>query len=242
LQVHSKQKEKTEKLQHRTHAKKSAPCECAAEGNWVAPASREPRCLFIDLGANNGNSFQNFLANGYANISNCPSNGAFEAILVEANPVFNDNLYSLQTEFGGKVRSLPSAAAYMCEGYTSFFLDTVDVAQNFWGSSMSPDTRDVQRSGYKSVTVPLVNLMRLLSETALKEDYVMVKMDIEGAEHDILPCLAKSSAAGLIDVLFVEKHPVEWSLASAPVSALSDALFALRDLGVATPEYDSPTF
>merc|ERR1719291_1236610 len=37
-------------------------------------------------------------------------------------------------------------------------------------------------------------------------DWVMVKMDIEGAEWDILPCLALAPAASLVDRLFVEIH------------------------------------
>jgi FkbM family methyltransferase len=220
-----------------------APCECEVEGSdWKRQAQRPPRCIFIDLGAADGNTFNRFLSNGFGDVSKCPSHGSYEAILVEANPVFNKPLQSLEKNFSGKVRSVISTAAYMCEGKTSFFLDTVDVDQHFWGSSMSPNARDVQRSGKRKVTVPLVNLNRLLWETAIKEDYVLVKMDVEGSEHDILPCLANSRSAELVDALYVEQHPVAWSRAGAQEGSLQRALTIFQERGVSTPAYDSPMF
>lgn len=220
----------------------SAPCACEGDSKlWKQPAPRAPRCIFIDLGAANGNTFEHFLKDGYGEVKNCPSGGEFEAILVEANPRFDESLLSLQANYSGRVRSLVSSAAYMCEGFTSFYLDTVDVQQNFWGSSMSPNARDVKRSGKKNVRVPLVNVARLIMESAIPEDYVLVKMDIEGSEHDIMPCLSQSRAAFLIDAVYVEKHPVEWSLAGARQGALQDALVTLQSRGIVTPEYDSPS-
>jgi len=219
----------------------AAPCACQTNGtDWVRPAAREPRCIFIDLGAANGNTFDHFLNDGYGPVKNCPSGGAYEAILVEANPIFSSALKDAESKHPGSVRSLASSAAYMCEGSASFYLDTVDVEKNFWGSSMSPNARDVQRSGQKPVTVPLVNVVRLIMESTLPEDYVLIKMDIEGSEHDIMPCLAKSEAAKLIDAVYVEKHPVQWSLAGATQNALAGSLLSLQAAGVYAPEYDSP--
>lgn len=218
------------------------PCACETSGtDWVRPAAREPRCVFIDLGAANGNTFDHFLNDGYGQVKNCPSGGAYDAILVEANPIFNAALKDTARNHPGSVRSLVSSAAYMCEGSTSFFLDTVDVRENFWGSSMSPNARDVQRSGQKPVTVPLVNVVRLIMESTLPEDYVLLKMDIEGSEHDIMPCLAKSEAAKLIDAVYVETHPVEWSLAGATEGALQDSISSLQASGVYVPDYNSPS-
>jgi FkbM family methyltransferase len=196
--------------------------------------------MFIDLGAADGNTFQHFLKNGYGNVSACPSGGQWEAILIEANPIFSRSLMQLQQIYSGAVRSL-IGAAYMCEGTTSFYLDTVDVEQNYWGSSMSPNARDVQRSGKKQITVPLTNIARLIVESTIPEDYVLVKMDIEGSEHDIVPCLVQSSAAKLIDALYVEKHPQEWSTSDGDRGTLQSALSILQQSGTTVPEYDSPS-
>jgi len=204
-----------------------------------------PRCIFIDLGAANGNTFDRFLNDGYGAVKNCPSGGAYYAFLVEANPLFNSALGNLQSNYSvlesNSVISLASTAAYMCDGSTEFYLDTVDEKENYWGSSLSPKARDVIRSGQKPVTVPLKNILRLIVETALPEDYVMLKMDIEGSEHDIVPCLAQSPAANLVDALYVEQHPVDWSLAGAAPGALQESLAKLRERGMVIPEYDTPS-
>ena len=51
-----------------------------------------------------------------------------------------------------------------------------------------------------------VNLLRLLAETATVEDYVVVKMDVEGAERQILLCVQTSPYSALIDKLIIETH------------------------------------
>lgn len=221
----------------------SAPCSCEAEGShWKPAAPRAPRCLFIDLGAADGNTFRSFLSDGYGPVKDCPSGGSYEAILVEANPIFNQRLMEVERNHTESVRVLPASAAYMCEGVTNFFLDTVDTEQNFWGSSLSSDAWDVVRSGKSQVTVPLVNVARLITESALPDDYVIVKMDIEGAEWDIVPCLAKSKlVAQLIDALYIERHPGEWSLVGTDETSYQNAIIELNQLGVNTPPYNSPS-
>lgn len=223
-----------------------APCGCVSESpNWKTPVRRPGRCIFIDLGAADGNTYQRFLQGDYGAVKSCPSGGSYEALLVEANPFFDIPLRKLAGErvashSTGRVRTFTSTAAYMCEGSTDFYLDTVDVKEDFWGSSLSPNTRDVLRSGKKRVTVSTVNVAQLIVENTLPEDFVIVKMDIEGAEWDILPCLANSSAAKLIDALYVEKHPKQWSLLGVEDATYEAALFKLRQKGVFAPPYDSP--
>merc|ERR1719498_400730 len=94
-----------------------APCSCHAEDStWIPPAQRAPRCVFIDLGAADGNTWRSFLEGGFGSLKDCPSGGSYEAILVEANPRFAAPLQETQTNNSGIVRSLASSAAYMCEG------------------------------------------------------------------------------------------------------------------------------
>lgn len=221
----------------------SASCTCqAADPSWRKPTRTTPQCVFIDLGAADGNSFRSFLKNEYGPVANCPGGGKFEAYLVEANPRFDT---ALKTEAAAQtaVHALPSTAAYMCEGHTTFYLDTVNPEHNYWGSSMSRHHPAAKRSGHESVTVPTVNLLRLLYETTIPQDWVMVKMDIEGAEFEILPCLASApqSTASLVDALFVEQHPYARPEGDAQVAAMPATLDKLRGYGVQIPDYHSPT-
>mmetsp|Transcript_63225 Transcript_63225/g.110368 ORF Transcript_63225/g.110368 Transcript_63225/m.110368 type:complete len:288 (-) Transcript_63225:40-903(-) len=221
---------------------KGAPCVCEKANHRWKPCTRtEAKCIFIDLGAADGNTFNSFLANGYGNLTTCP-NGAesWESILVEANPKFQTPLTGEAAKFPtGKVTSLYSTAAYMCEGQTSFFLDTNDATNN-WGSSMSGNHPDVV-NGKMNVTVPTMNLNRILVEHTIPGDHVMVKMDIEGAEFDTLPCLAESPSASLVDMLFLEEHQPEWGNIGTTVAGLQAAKATLMSKGVQIPEYFSHT-
>merc|ERR1719321_1852257 len=112
---------------------------------------------------------------------------------------------------------------------------------------MSPNHQDVVRSGHQQVTVPTVNVIQLIAENTIPQDYVVVKMDIEGAEWDILPCLADSPAASLIDTLYLENHcpgdhwcPTKGQAGNSR-AVFDGALAKLKAAGVHIPEgYWSP--
>jgi len=221
-------------------------CDCQISNPaWKKTMRNTPKCIFIDLGAANGNTFEDFLNNKYGDVKNCAhGTGDYEAFLVEANPRFQAALKSIENN-NQKVHAFPSTAAYMCEGQTSFFLDTVNHDKNYWGSSMSSNHQDVQASGKQKVTVPTANLMKLLYENTIPDDYVMVKMDIEGAEWDIMPCLATAPIASNIDRLYLEQHPASWCTKAPPVpaeSTMTNAKATLKSKGVDIPDYFSQTF
>merc|ERR1719240_1016859 len=109
----------------------------------------------------------------------------------------------------------------------AFFLDTVNKENNYWGSSLSTNHQDTKKSGLQKVTVPTANLMKILYENTIPGDYVILKMDIEGAEWDILPCLADANDANLIDRLLVEVHPQNWGNAGTTQPVLDAALASL---------------
>ena len=63
---------------------------------------------------------------------------------------------------------------------------------------------DRQRAGTEQV--PLLNFSRWLQQHVAAEDFVVVKMDIEGSEYEVLPSLLRSRAITLIDELLLEVH------------------------------------
>lgn len=225
-----------------THTKGSSPCACVASApSWKACDRIVPRCVFIDLGAADGNTFDKFLKDGYGPVGNCPSGGDWSAVLVEANPRFNAKLAAAGKAHPGKVNVMSSTAAYMCEAKTSFFLDTVNTANNYWGSSMSSDHPDVQKSGKTKVTVPTMNLNRILYENTIPGDWVMLKMDIEGVEWDVLPCMAQASSSALVDRLYLEQHPASWGMVGTTPAQMEMAKNSLKNKGVDIPDYFSQT-
>lgn len=211
------------------------PCQCVAHNSsWHAPARVAPKCVFIDLGAGDGDNLKTFLAGGYGSMSSCPG-GDWEAYLVEANPLFEPALAHLETEYQGKVHSLSSRAAYSCEANTSFYLDVQNRASNYGSSSMSKMPPDVKRSGLKKKVVPTVNFMRLLYEHTLASDYVIVKMDIGGSEWDVVPCLSRSMDAKLIDRLFLNQRSETWQLGHTTMAEMDKAKTALKSIGIDMP-------
>lgn len=218
------------------------PCQCQSTNlSWKRCTRTVPKCVFIDLGAANGNSFGAFLNNEYGPVGNCPSKGSWQATLVEANPRFSAALKQTVARYPAQVQAYSATAAYMCEGQTSFYLDTVTTAQNYWGSSMASNHPDVVNSGKQKVTVNTVNLNRILYEQTIPGDYVLVKMDIEGAEFDILPCLAHSPSVALMDALWMEQHDPSWGLAGNSIDVMNKAKAELQAHGVYMPAYFSPT-
>lgn len=218
------------------------PCACdLGVASWTAPTRTEPRCVFIDLGAADGNTLRDFKASKYGTLHTCPSGGKWEATLVEANPHFDAKLKAVEAASGGQVQALNSHAAYMCEAQTTFYIDKVNHANNYWGSSMSENHADVQASGKVKVTVPTVNVLRMIYESTIPSDYVILKMDIEGAEWDILPCLAQADYAKKVDQLLVEIHPATWGNAGTTQAQFDWAIWKLKQRGVDIPTYQSQT-
>merc|ERR1711924_80286 len=94
-----------------------------------------------------------------------------------------------------------------------------------------PDSRG-QKLHTEAHTVHGVDVVRYLEEHAHPEDHVVVKMDIEGSEYDLLPCLL--SVASLVDILFLEIHPpyALHGVTSDDLPALLDVVISLENAGV----------
>lgn len=228
-----------------------APCRCETfSTHWKKVARTQPECLFIDLGAADGETYKAFLGTS-SKWTFAYDTGAFKkencyAYLIEANPRFDRALESFRSQ---RTYPIQRTASYMCDKQNEQFWLDVSGEGSEWGSSLNSTHEAVnnKKKTQKPVNVELFNLNRLLLENAIPEDTVVVKMDIEGAEYDILPCLADSPAANLIDTLYLEDHcPGKYWCPSTGQAGNSKktfnlALEKLRKRGVAIPDgYWSP--
>ncbi len=110
---------------------------------------RNPVNVFIDLGANKGDSIYNFVGlSTTAQGGNLNSNifpGWFrkaEWIIyaIEANPFFDSKLAEMKQkveEMHHKVHLHKKTAAWIKDGTIDFYLDTVNPQVDFWGSSLN---------------------------------------------------------------------------------------------------------
>eukprot|EP00662_Eupelagonemidae_sp_cell21_P006517 gene6517-30279_t len=87
-------------------------------------------------------------------------------------------------------------------GRVPFYFD-----KSWWGAQTSSLDPSVVRGG-QAGTTESVNFTAWLRLHARPHDWVVVKIDIEGAEHSLLPALRGSGTLrDLVDELFLECHP-----------------------------------
>lgn len=102
--------------------------------------------VFIDLGANKGDSLMNFLnlsakaQGGSLNIPNVSADKQQWIIyLFEANERFSNVLNTLKQDvekIGHIVHLHDKTAAWIYDGTIDFYLDTINTKNDFWGSSL----------------------------------------------------------------------------------------------------------
>lgn len=126
----------------------------------------------------------------------------------EANPEFDKILDETRKEVSLKhnVNLYNQTAAWTYDGTIDFYLDTINKNNHFWGSSLNKNHPDVVRSGSVKVSVKCMDIAGIIKQYKV-DDLVVVKMDIEGAEYDLLFDFMKKDVFGLIDYMAVEFHP-----------------------------------
>ncbi len=111
--------------------------------------SSEPLYVFIDLGANKGDSIYNFVGltqqalGGNLNNPIFPQSFKKEKWIIygfEANGFFDEQLDQMRQQvvkMGHTVHLYKSTAAWTYDGTIDFYLDTVNAKKDFWGSSLN---------------------------------------------------------------------------------------------------------
>jgi FkbM family methyltransferase len=218
------------------------------------------RHFFFDFGAANGNSMDVFLRRAPART---PYPGGppeppflfptpvdvppylFEAYLFEGNPFFNgpltDYVAALARESPPIVaHAYNGTVAAAADGTIAFYVDHRNPQHNYWGSSVLAEHPDVTPAD--RIDLPAVDIGALIRRVTCPEDYVVVKMDIEGAEYAIMESWCTRPALWRhIDLLYLEIHRGVKGPTAAQVAGLEPCLAQARALGTIIPPYDSPT-
>jgi FkbM family methyltransferase len=156
------------------------------------------RRIFVDCGANTCTVLREF-------IKRFPD---FEFFAFEAQP-------ELAAEGDRVIGELPqtkiqhfSKAVWTRNEELSFYLATRWGSNHRGGSTLvTGHTRNLSAIDYESpVRVEAIDFSSWLAETVDREDYVIVKMDIEGAEYDVLEKVIADGNLPLIDELIIEFH------------------------------------
>ena len=153
--------------------------------------------ILIDCGASNGSAIKE-LDNKY---------GSFDKIYaIEPNP---ENIRQIDTE-NSRIITLETAIS-KAYGRLKLYL-----SERFDGSTLYPEKQSNRISVDRFIEVETIDFADWLAKHLSRDDYVVCKMDVEGAEFDVLEHLLRTKQIDLIDVLLVEWHvsrfPNPWKL------------------------------
>ncbi|CAN6320327.1 unnamed protein product [Urochloa humidicola] len=168
------------------------------------------RYVYVDVGARSyGSSIGSWFRKQYPK-----QNHTFEVFAVEADPAFHAD-YARRKG----VALLPYAAWVRNETLTFEIND--GPAGKKGDDAGKPNGRGMGRirpaagetkgvSSGEVRRVPAFDLAEWLKRTASEQDYVVMKMDVEGTEFDLVPRMIETGAICLVDELFLECHYNRW--------------------------------
>lgn len=144
--------------------------------------------ILIDCGASNGSAIEE-LDGTY---------GGFDKIYaIEPNP---ENIRQINSD-SSRLTTL-EAAISTSDGDVRLFL-----SEQYDGSTLYPSKLSGRIDQDNFITVKAIDFSEWLARNVTANDYVVCKMDVEGAEFDVLEHLLKTKRMRLIDILLVEWHP-----------------------------------
>jgi FkbM family methyltransferase len=182
--------------------------------------------VYIDIGTNNGLSVLRFLGVpgvGAVFDASAPSRAGhtWHIAMVEANPFHLERLQEMErdiVEFGHTAELHAPYAISPTNGTDiTFYLDNWQA-----GTLAATTVPGALSSSGETLRVPTLSLQYLCEALVLgglrEEDYVVVKIDVEGAEYDVLLGAIAEGVPRLIDELYVEWHEDnQWVLRGTPM-------------------------
>ncbi|KXL49470.1 hypothetical protein M433DRAFT_8502 [Acidomyces richmondensis BFW] len=206
------------------------------------------RYIFVDLGANRADSLETFLGHKDVKFAydfphpEWAMHDEAEIYLFEANPYFNTALVEAKERYDAlsiKITIFPSTVVDVEDGTRTFYLDNVNTDNDFWGSSTHASHPDAVASKSNGTELSAINISRWLLMNTLPRDFVVVKMDIEGAEYEVVPHMVEMGLWTVLDYLFVEWHPGVLNGDTSSEERVRVAQSQLMAGGVKMPSYDS---
>lgn len=148
------------------------------------------RKIFLDCGAWNGQSVKVFR-------KVYDPNYEYEIYSFEPNPLYKDYFKKFQRNvFSDKAIWIDD-----CERY--FYLD---YSRKKAGSTLIKEKTSGVLDKNNPIKVKCIDLDRWIKENFDKSDYIILKLDIEGAEYKVLSHMMKGGSMKYINKLFIEWH------------------------------------
>uniref|UniRef100_A0A7S4K0C1 Methyltransferase FkbM domain-containing protein n=1 Tax=Guillardia theta TaxID=55529 RepID=A0A7S4K0C1_GUITH len=160
--------------------------------------SRAPKHLVFELGANDGAWIRDF----------CEKNPGFQPHIFEPQPRFAQPLSDIARKFNGHFHQ---KAVWKHDGEKIRFHAHSD--EGGIGSSIMNDhayhqcgSKVCEQDFSQEYDVETVDIVRYIKEVALPQDVIFLRMDIEGAEYEVIRKMITSGVACWLDYLEFEGH------------------------------------
>lgn len=183
------------------------------------------RKFFIDCGGHNGSSVKKFRRE-------IDPDEKFDIYTFEPNPEFGQSYSHFSRH------NLLPYAVWTDDGEQNFFLDREDGD----GSTLIKEKTTKEEGGIgqldkaNPIRVKSIDLSSWLRRNFKQNDYIILKLDIEGAEYQVLEKLCREGTIHFIDRLFIEWH---WFKTGIPESVHKKLVNRLEALKLPTTEWDA---
>ncbi|KAG0325584.1 hypothetical protein BG000_001741, partial [Podila horticola] len=183
----------------------------------TSPTVKSPRYIFVNLGVGSGDALDVFLksseeaAKGFPKPEWAEYRDA-ELFLFEANPYFNSDLVELKQKYslqGIKVEIFPSTLVDVKNGLGTLTLGAGE--KDHHGGSSGNNNKNSNNEGTSRMMKDLtsINFSQWLLTNVLPQDFVVVKMNVKGAEYEVVPHMAEMGLWSVVDHLLVEWHGLD---------------------------------
>jgi FkbM family methyltransferase len=183
------------------------------------------RHLFVDCGGHDGCSIRRFR-------KEFDPEGRFEIVTFEPNDVYAACYSDLPRH------RLVQAAVSDRDGIQDFFLDREDGD----GSTLFANKLTRENGGFGTLDVAnpgrveTIDLSNWFRHNTTFFDYIILKLDIEGAEYDVLEKMIRDRTIRRLNHLFIEWH---WDRVGIPQERHLKLVRALEDLRLSSVEWDA---
>ena len=208
-------------LPPKVRGKKQTPCR-------NEPYSKEQvalgvgRNVFLDCGACQGDTIEMFFHNGVIpgrksmtpefKIAFNYDPSTFKVFAFEANPQHSSALSKLESQFPN-LTVFKETALWTENGTLDLFMSsTNDSTDAHQSASLLKGHPDEKGKGSKLVSVPTIDFSRWIYDNIETTDFVLIKMNVEGAEYEVLRKMLNDQTFALLDRMWMFYH----SYASPP--------------------------
>lgn len=145
---------------------------------------------FLDCGANNGCSVRKFR-------NDIDPENRYHIFSFEPNPAFSDCFSTF------KNHTFIPEAVWTKNGKLTFYDSLQD---DKYGGTVREDKSTGNVDYNNPIEVDSLDFSSWVASNFSDEDFVILKLDIEGAEYDVLPKMIKDGSFDKINLFFVEWH------------------------------------